>query len=193
MVAYGDLQFEEQDLFGIYFGNIAAYTLSFMRKWFLQLNKEVPRGKRFYPSQPKAKVRLEVPYNQRVEKWRKYCLNGRTRGFRSHFRNVQADIHHTIANLMVYKQKYKTKYEKKSQFFLCNNWHFLYVYREALRIEEMYRVGKFPLLYHERQLRCLPYRQSEDKLKTELTDALLKKTIEKPAAVNERLECANEY
>jgi hypothetical protein len=69
MVASGDILFEEQELFGMYFGNIAAYTLHFMILWFNQLNLVLPESERFYPKTPGGKVEVEIPLSQRQQKW----------------------------------------------------------------------------------------------------------------------------
>jgi hypothetical protein len=86
--------------------------------------------------------------------------------------------------------KFNASYKDKCDSWLCNNQHFLYVYREAIRMDVVYGLGQFPLLYHARQLRCLPYRQTEAKLNTELLTACRENTIEQPTAINEKEEVA---
>ena len=159
MVAHGDLQFENSELFCVYFGNLPAYTLTFMNSFLKQLNKEVVAHPRYWPKQPKVPLERELSDSECMKAWSKrtpQAMDVFTRRVKDfHTEGILAKVHQIFPNLDKYNHAYPS-----SDFTLVNRFHFLIVYREAIRIQYCYMGGKIPLVYPRRQYRCLPYKQS---------------------------------
>src|SRR5450759_1309187 len=88
-----------------------------------------------------------------------------------------------VQNIFSNRTKYEHAYPSPN-FTLVNRFHLLIMYREAVRIQICYQAGKIPLLYPRRQLRCLPYRQSNAIL-LEIEKALKDNMIPYPDEVHE--------
>src|SRR5450759_5229927 len=61
MVIHGDLDFFHVDMFNLLFGNLPAYTLSFMNRFLHQLKKEVAGDPKYGPDVPKCPIPMETP------------------------------------------------------------------------------------------------------------------------------------
>src|SRR5450759_4663243 len=71
MVAHGDLQFENSELFCVYFGNLPAYTLTFMNSFLKQLKTEAVSHPRYWPKQPNVPLERELSDSECMKAWSK--------------------------------------------------------------------------------------------------------------------------
>ena len=152
MVIHGDLDFFHVDMFNLLFGNLPAYTLSFMNRFLHQL-KEVAGDPKYGPEIPKCPIPMETPSWKRDEWFRQRQY----KEFLAHSNKVLGDIKYKVIHYFQDAEKFKRVYSDISLFYLCNNMHYLMVYREAIRVRNMYRKNQIPKMYTTRQDKCLPY------------------------------------
>src|SRR5450759_1823788 len=116
---------------------------------------------------------METPSWKRDE-WFRQCKYNE---FLAHSSKVFGEIKYKVTHYFQDAEKFKRVYSDISLPYLCNNMHFLMVYREAIRVRNMYRKNQIPKMYTTRQDKCLPYGHIDRDVMSDLRKALKDGTI----------------
>lgn len=108
MLAHGDLQFVNSDLFCAYFGNLPFFTFQFMNLYSKQVKKEVYPHPRFWPKKPNVYIKLWASTSKRHKIWwkqsklKKDVFEAQTREFS--FDNTLYRIHNVFSDAAAFER-----------------------------------------------------------------------------------------
>src|SRR5450759_119626 len=190
MVSHGDLEFYNADMFCVLFGNLPAYTLTFMLRFLNQLNKSLPADPKYVPRTYANPIRLDTSSATQHEMARRSNYTPFLDHTRDVINMVAAKIKsHAFQDFDIFRKCYPGIDIPQ----LTHHIHFLMVFREALRIRDLYRSGSIPRLYSARQLKCLPYSFMETDTHTEINHAIRLRSLFHPLPLDEREEAKKSW
>jgi len=183
MVMYGDLQVAHSDLLMSFTGNLPAYCLQFLQAYFVQASKEFPYHPRVNPKEPVLGIVPNSSRKQKQSAWND-CLADQLQSFQDHWTSVQIESE-ALFQLMLRTEQYQKKFVGRTIYKVCNNFDFLMIYREAIRVDNLFLKKQLPILLFARQLRSLPFTFFQEKEREEIRSAILEYTVRTPSMLVE--------
>lgn len=173
MMLQGDLEVEDPDLILAYLGNFAAYVLDFVISFLMQSKKSDALQNDHIPRGPKVILHSTSTLAEKQRIWNN-ATTQRLAEFNRYFRDVTWRLRPFYSRMMSTEDflfHYPRVYAPT-----CNHLDVIGIYREAIRIDRCFLLKRMPLMYPERQMRCLPYSRGSPR-QQELMEVTQAKTI----------------